>query len=132
MKRGLVVFIFVVVAAATSFANWTYTSKDLDGTKIKWLVDDAEFGRLAPWDAFRAPPPVSLSKIGNSARKYLDARYGAKDWRLRELNLVSTTKGKWIYHMTFGTTPPGTESKERFTAIVLHDGTVIEPKATQH
>jgi TonB family protein len=123
----------VAVSAQTLTGPILMTSQaDADGTMYRWEISPARANGLVSWDPRTTAPPLSLEDAMKAGEAWLKQQN--PEIKAFELSLVSLlhlrTPDRWYYRLNFDPIVSGRRliSAGAFVAVVLFDGSVVEPR----
>jgi hypothetical protein len=100
------------------------------GVPMVWEILTARADALPRWDLDVAPPTLSVEDATRTARTWLCQQYPQVErFLIQQLTLPSVGAGFWYYTALFRA--PGPPSAPYlFFAVVLPDGSLLEPEST--
>jgi hypothetical protein len=105
-----------------------------DGAMYEYSVPKKVFVKLPAWNVEKDPPPLSITRALEIARKTTRAEYPELKellpWTI-SINSVGAgeRQSRWFYIFTMYPATNGERSaNSNVTAVVLMDGTVVKPK----
>jgi len=131
------VLLFVSIGARAQFGSqvdlFSYT--DADGVSEKFVITPGRAEKIPKWEPARTPPPLSLEQAVAVAdtwlkKKYPDVKaFSISRITIAELSPRPTYANRWYYELDFDAIVGGKRGGgSRFMAVVLFDGSVVEPK----
>ena len=108
-------------------------TRNADGITTIWQIEDSRAASVPRWDPETQPAPLTVASAVRLAREWAMQRHpdvGRFDLQVITLQRPMTVSDNplWYYQVTFvgsrATTP---QTRQLFPAIVLSDGSVVEP-----
>jgi hypothetical protein len=108
------------------------TTKLEDGTSIGVLVSEAQHKKAPAWSPGRGEPPISIARVADIAEKWAKVKYRDYDSvKIQSINLSEYgcygEPKYWHYIVHFIPVKNGQPQFGGYFAVVLLDGTLIEP-----
>ena len=133
-------FLFVLTAAWSSLALardvTLFGQGDMD-TMYNWAVPSEKLEAQPQWSPSAGPPPLSIAKAVEIAETWIKKQYPeVRQFAIASVALgranawSSSTAERWYYRIEFYPIVGGKRLfGGQFIAVVLFDGSVVEPRA---
>src|SRR5437762_2385442 len=132
VKAVVSLFIFLTFSPSTC-ADYQVMGVSQDDGRLIWSATTAQAQAQPHWDMLIMPPPVPLTVILQKAEAKIRSSYGEDNWILSRIRVNRFGPDKWAYIVTYvrGSVDEkaARSRKMQFLAVLLPDGTVIDPIA---
>jgi hypothetical protein len=134
--RSLLLLLLAWPSIATANEVTLFGQGDME-TMYNWAVSNEKLLAQPQWSPAAGPPPLPISKAVDLARAWMKKRHpDVKDFAIASVTLApsnaccSGATERWYYRVEFYPIVGGQRLYGgHFIAVVLFDGTVVEPTA---